>query len=48
MDVKTLIEELQKLPPSTQYQGVQVNRGNWTEDVTAVTWQGNHVELETD
>lgn len=48
MDVKTLIEELKKLPPQTELQEVRVKTsqyGTGTE-LTDVVWHGAHVTLE--
>lgn len=46
MDVKTLIEELKKLPPQTELQEVRVKQGYQTAQITDVIWEGNNVTLE--
>jgi hypothetical protein len=48
MNIKELIEQLQKLPTQTQLQDVKLKIGDryGDGDLTDVVWQGSHVSLE--
>ncbi len=48
MTIQRLIEELQKLPPTTLQQDIKTERNGYELDVVGVRWEGNRTILEAE